>query len=103
MDGMDHGQCLSDELLTDYLEGALDPAITAACEGHLIACDRCREGLALYMRVMQPGVTADEQAHIDQINDLWERREPASRPAVGWWGVRGRLFMSLVAITAATV
>jgi hypothetical protein len=34
-----HGQCLTDETLTDYLEGALDPAIKAASEVHLIACN----------------------------------------------------------------
>ena len=27
---MDHGQCLTEETLTDYLEGGLDPVIKAA-------------------------------------------------------------------------
>jgi anti-sigma factor RsiW len=29
------------ELVTDYLDGALDPAVTAAFEAHLSECDGC--------------------------------------------------------------
>ena len=70
---MDHGQCLTEETLTEYLEGALDPVVTAACEVHLIACDPCREELALYMRVMHRGVTTDENVRIDHISGSWDR------------------------------
>ena len=75
---MDHGQCLTEETLTEYLEGALDPVVTAACEVHLVACDRCREELALYMRVMHRGVTTDENVRIDHISARWNsQRTPA--------------------------
>jgi len=37
-----HGECLTEETLTEYLEGGLDPAIKLASEVHLIACDGCR-------------------------------------------------------------
>lgn len=30
------------ELVTDYLEGALDPVIASAVEAHLAECDGCR-------------------------------------------------------------
>jgi anti-sigma factor RsiW len=34
------------ELITDYLEGALDPATAAAAEQHLRDCPGCQEYLA---------------------------------------------------------
>jgi tetratricopeptide (TPR) repeat protein len=101
---MDRGQCLTEETLTEYLEGALDPVVTAACEVHLIACDRCREELALYMRVMQRAVTDDENAKIDRIWGSWDRREPL--PPVrkhGGFANRRVWFLSLVSVAAVAV
>jgi len=34
------------ELVSDYLEGALGPADVARFEGHIAACEGCREYLA---------------------------------------------------------
>jgi len=34
------------ELVTNYLDGALDPAVAAAVERHLADCDACTEYLA---------------------------------------------------------
>jgi anti-sigma factor ChrR (cupin superfamily) len=48
---MDRGDCLGDETLTEYLEGALDPAMRTLAEAHLLVCDHCRENLAVFMSV----------------------------------------------------
>ena len=55
-----HGECLTEETLTEYLEGVLDPALKAASEVHLIACDDCRNQLAFLMRVLNQEMTAEE-------------------------------------------
>ena len=98
---MSHGQCLSEETLTEYLEGALDPVVTSACEVHLVACDRCREELALYMRVMQGDVTTEENLRIDQIAGLWDRHKaiPALKRKTGV--ARKGWFLSLAGVAAA--
>ena len=98
---MDHGQCLTEETLTEYLEGALDPVVTAACEVHLIACDRCREELALYMRIMHRDVTPDENLRIDQISGSWDRLKdlpPARKTGSGNHKV---WLLSLASVAAA--
>jgi len=48
-----NGECLTESLISEYLEGALTPVLKAACEVHLIACDRCRENLATVMRLLR--------------------------------------------------
>ena len=68
----DHGQCLTDETLTDYLEGALDPAIKAASEVHLIACDECRGRLGFFMRLLDKNISSAEAAEIEAITAQWE-------------------------------
>ena len=57
------------ELLTDYLEGTLDPATTAAVEAHLAGCDACRiyvdqfrETIALLGRVPVDTLSPQAQA-----------------------------------------
>jgi len=46
------------ELVTDYLEGTLDPLLVAAAEVHLAECDPCRDYLA------QLRVTVAELGHV---------------------------------------
>jgi len=100
---MDHGQCLSDETLTEYLEGVLDPAITTACEVHMIGCDHCREELALYMRVMQLNITPAEDAHINRIADSWDRRKHVSSDTLpAAWGHKN-FFLALMTVAVAAV
>ena len=55
MRGNDHGQCLTEETLTEYLEGSLDPALKAVSEVHLVACDGCREQLGYFMHLLGTG------------------------------------------------
>jgi tetratricopeptide (TPR) repeat protein len=83
-----HGDCLSHECLTDYLEGSLDPVVRSAFESHLIACDDCRENLALFMRVLREGVHPHEEAPLQQLDNVWAARKIQPVPAPR----RGRLF-----------
>jgi tetratricopeptide (TPR) repeat protein len=71
----DHGQCLADETLTEYLEGSLDPALKAASEVHLIGCEECRNQLAFFMRVLREDVTSEEAAALETITAQWHDRK----------------------------
>ena len=64
---MDHGQCITEETLTEYLEGRLDPAIKAASEVHLVSCDDCRHHLVFYMRLLNQEIQPDESGAIEAI------------------------------------
>ena len=70
-----HGQCLTEETLTEYLEGGMDPAIKAASEVHLIACDDCRSGLSFFMRVLEEDVVAEESQTLQAINSEWDKKK----------------------------
>jgi tetratricopeptide (TPR) repeat protein len=71
--GKDHGQCLTDETLAEYLEGNLDLAIRAVSEVHLVSCERCRDQLAFTMRVLQPEVTSEEASELEVIAAEWDK------------------------------
>ena len=58
------------ELVTDYLEGDLDPADRAAVEQHLVACDHCT-GYVQQVRTML-ALTADRGSAADVPDDLLE-------------------------------
>jgi len=74
-DAMNHGQCLTDEMLTDYLEGGLDPAIRAASEAHLVACDKCRIRLAFFMRLLREEVEPAEELALSAAQQAWTSRQ----------------------------
>src|SRR6266568_2189467 len=74
MRGRDHGQCLTEETLTEYLEGGLDPPVKTASEAHLIACDNCRSRLGFYMRLLAQEVTAEEAKTLAAITVAWDKR-----------------------------
>jgi len=84
-----HGQCLTEETLTEYLEGGLDPAIKAASEVHLIACDDCRGSLAFYMRLLEKEILAEESQTLQAISSEWDKEKSKHRiPRRGgrtWW------------------
>jgi anti-sigma factor RsiW len=71
------------ELLTDYLEGSLDPGAAAAVEAHLAACDPCH----VYLNQMRatiaalghvPSVTLSERARSDLLDAFrGYRRDPS--------------------------
>ena len=78
------GDCLTEEMISGYLEGTLTPVIKAACEVHLISCDSCREKLATFIRLLQPDITPEESGAINKAMARWDERElrpiPAQRP-----------------------
>ena len=65
-----HGQCLTDETLTDYLEGVLEPAVKVASESHLVVCDHCRTKLAFFMRLLRD-VQPEEAVAIREAQQQW--------------------------------
>ena len=72
-----HGQCLTEETLTEYLEGGMDPAIKAASEVHLIACDNCRSELGYFMRVLEEDIQAGTSAELGDSESSDEQEEDA--------------------------
>ena len=70
-----NGECLTEELLSGYLEGTLTSVVKAACEVHLISCDDCRQRLAAFMRVLQPDISETEMAAINAAVVRWEQRD----------------------------
>jgi tetratricopeptide (TPR) repeat protein len=71
--GEHHGQCLTEDTLTEYLEGSLDLAMKAASEVHLIACDGCRGKLGFYMRMLNEEIDGDEAAAVQSVTDRWNK------------------------------
>jgi tetratricopeptide (TPR) repeat protein len=76
----DHGQCLTEETLTEYLEGGLDPPVKAASEVHLIACDDCRNFLGYFMRILLHEVKPEEATAVRAITAAWDERKGKQRP-----------------------
>jgi tetratricopeptide (TPR) repeat protein len=96
----DHGQCLTEETLTEYLEGGLDPPVKAASEVHLIACDDCRNSLGYFMRILQHEVKPEEATAIQAIALEWdERKSRQKRRRAGNSG----FFLRLAALAAVLI
>ena len=95
-----HGECLSEEMVADYLAGSLTPVVTAACEMHFVACDMCRMQLTALMRVLRTELTAAETAMIEETMQRWEQRPLDVVPTAGA-GVRSRVPRWLPAVIAA--
>src|SRR5262249_43097800 len=70
----DYGECLTDETLTEYLEGGLDPAVKAVSEVHLVACDEGRSQLTFFMHVLRPEVTPREANALESMADKWDKK-----------------------------
>jgi tetratricopeptide (TPR) repeat protein len=75
----DYGECLTDETLTEYLEGGLDPAVKAASEVHLVACEECRSQLAFFMQVLRPEATPEEADALERIGANWDNKTANKR------------------------
>jgi len=61
------------ELLTDYLEGALDPVTTARVDAHLFDCEPCTTYLAqLRTTITQLGTLPEPTLPADTVNALEE-------------------------------
>src|SRR5262245_54367908 len=106
-DAMNHGQCLTDEMLTEYLEGGLDPAIRAACESHLVACDKCRIRLAFLMRLLKPEIEPAEELALSAAQQAWgsrqgNRRDLSTRSRSRRWTIASGGIAAAVALALGT-
>ncbi len=99
---MDHGRCLTEDTLAEYLEGGLDPVIKAASEVHLVACDECRHRLGFFMRLLDEDVTSQEAVDIQAITQQWAQSRP-ERVMGGRREVRRRWFLTVAAVAAGLV
>lgn len=102
MKDSDHGQCITEETLTEYLEGDLDPAVKAACEVHLVSCGACRGHLAFFMHVLQPDVSPEEASALEVVTAEWDKRKE-SQKASARNGRFPRLFAALAAVSAVFI
>jgi tetratricopeptide (TPR) repeat protein len=96
----DPGQCLTEDTLTEYLDGSLDPAIKAASEVHLISCDGCRDRLGFFMKILNENVSAEEASQLQVITQQWDsakHRMPRRTGTLQEW------FFRVVAIAAVLV
>jgi tetratricopeptide (TPR) repeat protein len=93
----DHGTCLTDEMLTDYLEGGLDLPIKAASEVHLVSCDDCRNQLAFLMRLLDPEITSGEANTLKILADEWDKKRGTKAPT------QSKLKLSKFLVAFATV
>jgi tetratricopeptide (TPR) repeat protein len=96
-----NGECLTDDVLTDYLEGTLDPVLKSACEAHLIACDPCRENLALFMKVLRDETSPEEEAALQELTAMLDPQKLRPAPPPKRWAVsRSQLLMAGGAVAA---
>ena len=73
------------ELVTDYLEGALDPDLSAEVEAHLQLCDGCDiyiEQMRATIRALGtvPVETLSEAAQAELLRAFRDLRGPAAAP-----------------------
>jgi tetratricopeptide (TPR) repeat protein len=97
-----HGQCLTEETLTEYLEGGMDPAIKAVSEVHLIGCDDCRSRLGFFMRVLEAQVLPEESHSLQAINSEWDKKKHQQK-AQRRTGTSSRWLLGLMAVAAVLV
>lgn len=97
---MEHGQCLAEDTLLEYLEGGLDPAIKAASEVHLVACEECRQRLGFFMRLLDEEISQDEASAIQAITNQWDGRKAKNKLPRKTGTLRG-WFFTFGAIAAA--
>src|SRR5205823_4610291 len=93
---------LTDDTFTEYLEGALDPAIKAASEVHLIACDDCRNRLSFFMRLLNEEVTPEEDQQVQALMTAWQEKKQA-REVPRRTGTVSRWLLGLVAVAGIAI
>jgi hypothetical protein len=89
-----HGQCLTEDTLTEYLEGTLEPAIKAASEEHLLTCDECRIRLGSFMRILNDNLTPQEANALELFMD---RKKDRGQEKMQRRVAVPRLFLALAA------
>jgi anti-sigma factor RsiW len=58
------------ELVTDYLDGALDPVVAARFDAHLLECDGCVN----YIEQFQSTISTLGRVPADQLDDAFRER-----------------------------
>jgi anti-sigma factor RsiW len=96
--GRDHGQCLKEDTLTDYLEGRLDPAVRAASEAHLVVCDNCRSHLGYFMRLLSDEVPVEEYTVLENLTDQSHRQRVSTTLRSS-----AALYKLLIAVAASVI
>jgi tetratricopeptide (TPR) repeat protein len=109
--GNDHGRCLAEETLTEYLEGAIDPLLKTASEVHLISCDDCRSRLGFFMHMLDTGIAAQENQRLEAVTAEWDRiktdrqlpRSTGTFPAwfLGFMGIAAALILGVLSVRFA--
>ena len=103
MNGRDHGQCLAEETLSEYLEGSLDPAIKAASEFHLIACDECRVRLGFFMNILREEVSPEEASEVQVVHQQWHKANHGLPRRTGTFPNRLLGFVAIAAVLVVAV
>ncbi len=90
---MDHGECLLEDTLTEYLEGGLEPAVKTASEAHLVSCDHCRNRLGFYMRLLDEEITPEEANTLQEATARWDSKHNKDKSTIrhtafSGWGLR---------------
>jgi tetratricopeptide (TPR) repeat protein len=99
----DYGECLTEETLTEYLEGSLDPAIKAASEVHLISCDQCRDRLGFFMKILSADVSAEETGAVQMIAQQWDSAKHAMPRRTGMLQTRLFRFVAIAAVLVVAI
>ena len=68
-------QCITEEELTEYLEGSVKPSRKIVVEAHMVSCDRCRGRLAFFIRLLRQSMTEAEAEMVGRVQEVWTRRE----------------------------
>jgi tetratricopeptide (TPR) repeat protein len=69
----------SNEILRNYLSGALSETDTNACERHLAQCDVCRKQLAILVGLLDQELSSQEIAIVDLADAAVADHSPVSR------------------------
>ena len=91
-----------DDLLAEYVEGALGPEDRARVEAHLTACDRCREEVALATEARAALATVPEAAPPPGL-ELAVRRRSRGPTRRAWIGVGAAAAAAAVLLGAIVV
>jgi len=73
---------ISDEELTQYLEGSLPEQQQPELETHLLTCDDCRGRLAMFMRMMKSEESPEEAKHVERAGKRLGPTVPMPRKKV---------------------
>jgi tetratricopeptide (TPR) repeat protein len=91
-------QHIADDILKQYYDASLSGREMAECEKHLVKCDTCRSGFAVFVRLLDANVSADEASILDKA----EAELPSSTPA-GHGRTAFNPFVKLTVIAASLV